>query len=259
MNEHKNYLTTGFEAVNAIRPLLKKNFGNPARVEQKSDGSLVTNIDPEAEKIVRNILHKKFPEHGILGEEIPAMNKDSEFQWIIDPIDGTKQFIRGIPVYGSILALYKNGEPILGIIDVPETDSRYHALKGQGAYWNGKQIHIKDLPQNEVQSGCLAVSTRLGFKKIGAEKEYDELCQTHPEIMTLPNCYGHGLAARDVVTAMINFNINLWDIAATKILIEEAGGKFAVRKRGDKYDMICGKPTVVDWLLNHFEIVPTGL
>ena len=75
----------------------------------------------------------------------------------------------------------------------------------------------------------------------------------------LPNCYGHALAARGAATAMVNFNISLWDIAATKIIVEEANGKFAIRKRGDRYDMICGKPSVVDWLLDHFEMVPTGL
>lgn len=259
MHTTETYLTVAFQALDSIRPLLKENFGKPDKVKCKADGSLVTNVDPEAERMVREILQKHFPEHGILGEELESVNPDVSLQWIIDPIDGTKDFIHGIPVYGSILALYENGEPLLGVIDVPETDNRYHAIKGSGAFWNGSPIEIENCELKDVQEGILAVSSRSGFLKCGEEDAYDRLCQTHPGVLMLPNCYGHALAARGAATAMVNFNISLWDIAATKIIVEEANGKFAIRKRGDRYDMICGKPSVVDWLLDHFEMVPTGL
>lgn len=248
----KKYLTVALKAVEKIRPLLQENFGNPDTVEYKEDGSFVTNVDPEAEKIVRDVIRSHFPDHGILGEEIEQENPNAELKWIIDPIDGTKQFIRGIPVYGCIIALYKNEQPLVAVIDVPETGSLYHAIKGEGAYLNGKKITIDDVSEDEVLEGCLAVSGRSGFLKTGVQEAYDELWKIHPEVMTLPNCYGHGLAVEGVVTAMVNFNISIWDIAATKLLVEEAGGKFFVRKRGEKYDMICGKKAVVNWLVKHF-------
>ncbi len=255
----QDYLAVAFEALDAIRPILKKNFGKPERVERKPDGTLVTNVDSEVETMVRDIIKKHFPTHGILGEELAPENPDSEFQWIIDPIDGTLHFIHGVPVYGAIIALYQNGTPLLGTIDVPETGSRYHAVKGAGAFLNGTPMHIADCAETEVLDGLLGVSSRYGFVKSDTSEAYDKLCQTHTGALMVPNCYGHGLAASGAVTAMVNFHLSLWDIASTKILIEEAGGKFAVRKRGDLYDIICGKPTVVNWLLKHFEMEDTGL
>lgn len=104
------------------------------RVTYKPDNSPVTRADIEAEKLIRKIITKNFPDHGIIGEELPAVNPDAKFKWIIDPIDGTKEFVRGIKTWSVLLALLENTKPVIGVAYYPYSDEIFVAQKGEGGF-----------------------------------------------------------------------------------------------------------------------------
>lgn len=228
-------------------------------VQKKSDGTLVTDVDPQAEKIIRELIQGQFPGHGILGEELGQQNPDSDFQWVIDPVDGTKDYIHGIPNYGCIITLPHKGEPIVGVIDNPETNDRYYAVKEEGTFWNGQRLKLEDIEKGEIDQQIISLSYRSGHVRAGYAEQYDTFFKQYHNATTLPNCFAHGLVARGALGGMANFDLNLWDIVATKLMIQEAGGKIVIQKREnpkgyDYYDVIFGKFSVVDYLVEHFGI-----
>ena len=126
------------------RSFIRQSILTKPKIEYKIDGSPVTNFDKELEVILRRYIHDKYPEHGIIGEELPAVNPSAEFIWLLDPIDGTLAFLTGIPVYGTLISLLHNGFPILGIIDIPMTGDRWIGQKNKKTLHNGRFIKTSD-------------------------------------------------------------------------------------------------------------------
>ena len=252
------YLDFALEIIKKTRVLIKNK--RKFTISKKSDASMVTEVDREVELLVRSEIERKFPEHGIVGEEFGIKNKESEYQWLIDPIDGTRSFCKGIPLYGTILALHYKGTPLVGVIDHPDLDTCYYAVKNGGAFCNGEKIKINDVAPSEFEEEIIATSDRKHFKNVGAMTAYESLLAKHSLVRTIPDCFGHTLAVKGAVGAMIDFNISAWDVAATQILVEEAGGTFLVIKKfklpnGElKYNIICGKPIIVSWLVDIFRV-----
>ncbi len=222
------------------------------RKRLKPDGSYVTDADLEAERVLRAAIAKRFPDHGILGEELPPRNPDAEFQWILDPIDGTLSFTHGIPFYGTIIGLRRRGRPVAGLIDHPGLGLCYSAAVGQGAYRNERRLRIRDLASPaDLEREVIAVGDRSRFVICGAQRPFDALMRRYPVVRGYADCLGHTLAAEGSVAAMVDYGIKLWDIAATQVLCEEAGGAFRVaykqsRKDGPThYGIVCGKPRAV--------------
>lgn len=231
---------------------------------KKADQSFVTEVDLAVERQLRDDLASRFPSHNILGEEMDQLDRGSEFQWIIDPIDGTLSFARDIPLFGIILGLYYRGEPLLGLIDHPALGQSYSAGRGLGAFCNERRLKIEDLaPGTPVTNELIAAGDRLQFSRSGLEPVFDRLATGHPRLRTYADCFGHTLCAQGSVGAMVDFGLRLWDISATRVLIEEAGGMFRAveRREGPEgytvYHMVCGKPRVVAWVLE--QIAATGL
>lgn len=223
-------------------------------VRVKSDRSFVTDADTAVEKVLRKAILERFPEHGIIGEEFPARNPSAEYQWIIDPIDGTLSFTRGIPLYGCILALHHRGKPLVGVIDHPGLGTRFHAALGLGCYADGKRVRLKDLPSAaQVENELIAAGDRSQFLRTGDSARFNRLTRSHPQVRIYADCFGHTLAVSGAVGAMVDFGVKIWDISATQLMIEEAGGRFEIVKRqkypgGMNYGVIFGKPKVVAWL-----------
>jgi len=240
--ELKNYLKLAHSIQDEIRIFLLEKVNGDLKINEKLDHTVVSEADLAAEELIRDRILEHYPEHGILGEEFPPVNPESDWQWIIDPIDGTQDFIMGIPAYGSILALHYKGTPVLGMIDVPETKDRYHAIKGGGAFWNKKEIHIKDLNSRSP----LILSNYSCFKTEAEQKTFHNFFKKDRRVLIYPNCAGHGLVARGAAAAMVDLDISLWDIAATQIIIEEAGGQFYSEKVGEKFNIIFGNQRLVD-------------
>ena len=124
------------------KQILKKNYFKKFQIEEKSDGSLVTNIDKEIETRFRELLKKKFPDHGVIGEEFGKDKDKNEYTWVIDPLDGTHSFISGKPLFGTLICCIKNEEPQIGVIDIPIMNQRWYGGKKLGVKLNGKKCKI---------------------------------------------------------------------------------------------------------------------
>lgn len=247
-----DYLAFGLQTLTKTRSFILEKCRTGFHVATKEDDTLVTEVDRETEQLMRREIEQHFPQHGIIGEEFGSTNENAEFRWYLDPIDGTLSFSHGIPLYGTLLALYQGETPLVGIIDHPGLGLCYYASKGQGAFCNGEKITLTDT--SNLDEEIIATGDRWQFAKTGTLEAYKALLEQHKLVRTVPDCFGHTLAAKGAVGAMLDFHINAWDIAATKILIEEAGGKFLPLKKtelpdgGVKHNIICGKPKVVEWL-----------
>jgi fructose-1,6-bisphosphatase/inositol monophosphatase family enzyme len=244
--------------------LVRQHVAAGFEIWKKPDQSFVTEVDLAVERQLRHDLAQRYPAHNILGEEMDHLDRGSEFQWIIDPIDGTLSFARNIPLFGIILGLYYRGEPLLGLIDHPALGLTYSAGRGLGAFRNEQRLRVQDVaPGTPITDELIAAGDRLQFSRTGLESIFDRLATGHPRLRTYADCFGHTLTAQGSVGAMVDFGLRLWDISATRVLIEEAGGVFrAVERRAGEdnhtvYHMVCGKPRVVGWVLD--QIAATGL
>jgi inositol-phosphate phosphatase/L-galactose 1-phosphate phosphatase/histidinol-phosphatase len=130
----------------AARPIAARYFRTPVTVDDKADQSPVTIADREAETAMRTLLDNRVPQHGVFGEEHGAVRTDAEFVWVLDPIDGTKAFITGLPIFGTLIALLHRGVPVLGIIDQPISKERWVGVVGQGSTLNGRPIKVRACP-----------------------------------------------------------------------------------------------------------------
>src|SRR3990167_2758131 len=135
-------LDVAIDAAKQAGDLALKYFKTQPKVSYKADKSPVTRADIEAEKLIRKILSKNFPDHGIIGEELPPVNPGAKYQWVIDPIDGTKSFVRRLPFWSTLLALLQNGEPIIGISYSPCDNEMFTAEKDKGTFLNCKRQRV---------------------------------------------------------------------------------------------------------------------
>ena len=198
-------------------------FMKDVEVDRKEDDTPVTIADRKAEEYIRRRIEEEFPAHSILGEEEGESAGESAYRWIIDPIDGTQSFIRGVPLYTVLLALEYEGEPQIGIVHVPHLRETVSAATGVGSFYNGKQCHVsetKTLAEAWVQVTDYADLTRR-------RPEFAErLLADSYSCRAWGDAYGYLLVATGRVDVMIDPIMNIWDIAPLKPIITEAGGVF---------------------------------
>ncbi len=212
------------KVVKASERITLKYFNSHLKVGYKSDNSPVTIADKSCEKFVVNELSKKFPRHSFYGEEFggETASRESGFRWIIDPIDGTRNFTRGIPYWGTLCGLELDGEIVAGIMALPAIKETYYAFRGHGAYKNGKRVRVskvKELEKSTIVFGGL--NYFLGTKY---ESGFDEIIRTAYHDRGFGDCFGYTFVAAGSAEAMIDPIVSPWDVAAIKIIIEEAGG-----------------------------------
>ena len=196
-------------------------FGKPIQVERKGDDSPVTIADRRAEELIRDEIERRFPDHGILGEEGGASRPEADFQWIIDPIDGTKSFIRGVPLYGVLIALEERGASRLGVIHLPALDQLFSAETGGGARCNGEIINVAEA-ERHAETAVLVTSPSRMLKE---RPEFFHACaERFPLLRGWGDCYGYTLVASGRAQVMLDPAMNHWDMAALRPIIEEAGG-----------------------------------
>ncbi len=193
-------------------------------IDLKEDRSPVTIADRKAEEILRKKISQHFPEHGIIGEEFGSNNSDAEWVWTIDPIDGTRSFVRGLPLFASMIALLHKGEPVLGIIELPALGETAWAVKGKGAFANGKPLKVSSQPR--LKGAFVAVADHYCFRSEKCTFLYNRLNQEAGIVRTYPDAFGHLMAIRGVVDVMVDPLAKIWDYAPCKILVQEAGGRF---------------------------------
>ncbi len=190
-------------------------------VEWKADDSPVTAADREAEQLLRTALLTAFPDDAFLGEEHGERPGASGYRWIIDPIDGTRNFMRGIPIWGTLVGLEYRGEVIAGIVEVPALGQRYRALRGDGAYRNDRRIRVSGVGELASATSLCTTMTlrpevRAAILRLGDRTQI---------LRGYGDFYGYMLVASGNAELHVEQGAHPWDLAATQAIVEEAGGR----------------------------------
>ncbi len=209
--------------IDRSRNLILQHFNSTREFKIKPDGSPVTLADLEAEDLLRELIRSHYPSHGVIGEEHGSDNPGAEFQWTIDPVDGTQNFAAGIPTFGTLLGIRYQGKAVLGIIDHPALDIRYAGAIGLGVTCNGKPVgNDRRISAYEV----IASGTRSGYLRSGKGDIFDRLLAQFPDTRIYYDCFAHGLAISGALAAMVEYNVRIWDLTPVECLIQEAGGVY---------------------------------
>jgi histidinol-phosphatase len=211
------------EAAERAGQLALQYFDVGLAVEWKQDHSPVTIADREAEALLRTTLLGKFPGDGFLGEESGDTPGSSGFRWIIDPIDGTRSFVRGVPLWATLVGLEHQGEQIAGVAVVPALGQTYRALRGDGAYRGNRPIHVSDV--GTLAEAHLFYSSITWFMKAGCEATFLNLVRQTQRQRGFGDFYGFVLVAQGSGELMIEQGCHAWDLAALQVILEEAGGR----------------------------------
>jgi len=224
-----------------------KWFRSNLSVETKSDLSPVTIADRRVEEILRKNISKFYPSHGIIGEEFGEDTNKSEWVWTIDPIDGTRSFIRGLPLFASLIALLHKGEPVMGVISLPALGETAWAVKEKGAYCGNQRLLVSE--HSSIKNSFIGTADLYCFKEKKCLKLLNQLKREAKIVRTYPDAFGHLMAIRGAIDVMVDPWANIWDFAPCKIIVQEAKGKFSNftgnKARIDAGNAISGNPRLV--------------
>jgi histidinol-phosphatase len=216
-------LEAAIAAARAAGEVALKYFRTALTVERKADHSPVTVADRECEQRILDVLGDAFPDYGFVGEEL-GTRPGAGARWIVDPIDGTKSFIRGIPYFATLIGLEEEGEITLGVIYAPAVDDLLYGQKGQGAFDRSGRLRVSDratLAESMIVFGGLNVLRRHGYWRA-----FERLVEGTARQRGYGDYFGHTFIARGQAEVMLEVDLQPWDMAALKIIIEEAGGRF---------------------------------
>ena len=192
--------------------------------EWKADASPVTVADRQAEEKIRQRIAEKFPDDGIIGEEFGDKQAYSGRRWIIDPIDGTKSFIQGVPLYGVLIGVEEDGEMVAGVVYMPALDEMVWAANGLGCRWNGRLAKVST--ENKLDAACLCFTSATAFGRNERAAAWQRLVSSSRIQRGWGDCYGHILVATGRAEASFDPIMNPWDCAPLLPILKEAGGTF---------------------------------
>jgi histidinol-phosphatase len=217
-------LRTALEAAGRAADISRGYYAGNFTVETKADRTPVTQADIECEQAIREIILARFPGHGFYGEETGRTDSDSEFMWLVDPIDGTKGFVRQYPFFSTQIALIKGSEIVLGVSSGTMMDELAWAEKGKGAWLNGSRLQVSDITDADraaVSTGNLkSLAKSEGWGRLG------EILAVADRTRGYGDFYHYHLLAAGKIEAVIESDVNILDIAALSIIVTEAGGVF---------------------------------
>jgi myo-inositol-1(or 4)-monophosphatase len=220
-------------------------------VETKSDGSPVTEADRAAERAMRAHFAEVTPEIGVVGEEYGGEAAGGR-HWLLDPIDGTIAFSRGIPLFSTLVALVEDGEPVLGVIDLPVLGERYVGWKGGGCRRNGRPTRVSD--ESDLAKAIVSHGDPYTFELFGRRDVYEAMVERCPLLRGYSDAFGHALVLGGGVGAMVDLQLNAWDAAPTQVLVPEAGGRcVTLPPHEGALGLVFGSPALVDALLELVE------
>jgi myo-inositol-1(or 4)-monophosphatase len=223
-------------------------------VDWKADATPVTYADRKAEQVMRQMISREFPDHGIIGEEFAAVNEQARYTWVLDPIDGTRAFAAGCPLFGTLICLCDVGKPLWGALHLPVTGQLYIG-NGDQCWRNGKIVSLPD-DAKELKE-CFLVTTdpkgaelRKGDRGAG----WDRLLASSGQFRSWGDCYGYALLLGGGVDIMIDPILNLWDIAALLPILRGAGLQVSSWSGGDPmdcptYSLVAARPAVHESVL----------
>jgi histidinol-phosphatase len=218
------FLSTALEAARAAADVIKRYYQRNLAVTIKSDKSPVTQADVETEQVIRSILGKQFPQHGFYGEETGQSALDAEYLWLVDPIDGTKAFVREYPMFSTQIALMHREKLILGVSSAPVYGEIAYAEAGKGAWLNNQPIKVSDIDSID---GCAISAGNLKTLANSAHwSSYGKLVARAHRIRGYGDFLHYHLLAAGKIDVVIESDVNILDIAALAVIIEAAGGTF---------------------------------
>ena len=230
----------------AIRPWYRARLD----AETKGDLSPVTEADWAAEQAMRTLLGERFPEHGILGEEAGLIRPEARLRWVLDPIDGTRAFITGRPLFGTLVALMDGDEPLLGVLDQPILGERWIGVRGQPTRFRGAYGRAGCRPcagLAEAELGCTTPAMFTGARRSAFARLQGSVLRT----TWGGDCYGYGLVALGMLDVVAEADLKVWDWAALVPIVEGAGGRMvgwdgvALRPGGDGRALAVGDSRLV--------------
>tara|TARA_B100001123_G_C15044637_1_gene920979 strand:+ start:117 stop:905 length:789 start_codon:yes stop_codon:yes gene_type:complete len=231
------YVEFANELADISGEVIKKYFRTKIEFEDKVDSSPVTIADKNTELLLRQMIIDKYPEHDILGEEFDSKHSGSKMQWILDPIDGTRSFILGLPIFGTLISLLENGIPILGVINIPITGERWVGYKKNNSIFYSKNetksIRCEVSKQKSISNASLVATDPGMFSNL--QKPYFDLVTRKVKMVRFGgDCYSYGLLASGFIDLIIEANMKIFDVMALVPIIQEAGGKITDWK-GDNF------------------------
>lgn len=218
MNE---LLTFAREIAESAGKITLQYFQKDILTEHKADGSPVTIADRETEQWIRAEISRHYPTHGIIGEEGGEKHSTAEYTWVIDPIDGTKSFVTGIPFYTVLIALLKDDKPILGVIHAPAMQQTVWAAEGTGTFCNGQRVQVRT-ERNMTEALFLTTDPAVLFQQHAQFTQ--RIFQSVGLCRTWADAYGYLLLATGKADIVIDPLMELWDVAALIPIVREAGG-----------------------------------
>ena len=227
-------LGAAVEAARAAGEIALRYYRGGFEVTIKPDQTPVTQADREAERAIAAILGRAFPDWGFLGEEFGEQGA-KDVRWIVDPIDGTKNFVRGIPVWAVLIGLEEHGEITTGVVLNPVTGDLFTARKGEGAFANGERIRVSTCER--MKDAALLHSGLKLLREAGWWDGFLRLVDAAGRTRGFGDYYGYGLVAEGKAEVYVEVDLKPWDIAPVKILVEEAGGRLTD---------FSGRPTIYD-------------
>lgn len=209
------------ELADASRALIRSRFRRNAEVEMKPDNTPVTATDLEVETLIRGMIADRYPTHGVIGEEHPASAASADHVWVIDPIDGTRSFIAGRPVFGTLIALTVDTVPVLGVVDIPITQERWVGAKGHATLLNGKAASTRKCP---ATAGAILLATSPEYLDGDAARPFANVADAARFTIYDAGTQAYGLVASGHADMMIAARYGIVDYLAAVPVIEGAGG-----------------------------------
>lgn len=236
------------QAADRARAEVLPRFRN-VRVETKADGSPVTEADRAAEGAIRAVLRDAYPDFGVRGEELDdEAGVAGRPTWVVDPIDGTIAFARGIPCFATLIALVEDGETTVGVLDLPALDERYVGWRGGGCWRDGERVRAST--STDLASALVSHGDPLFFELCGMRGVYDRIQEVCGRTRAYTDAFGHAMALGGGVDAMVDLHLNEWDLAPSRLLAREAGGGwFELTLPGGSLGCVLGSSALVDQLV----------
>jgi histidinol-phosphatase len=196
-------------------------------VDTKPDLTPVSEADRAVEERVRRHLARARPDHGVLGEEMgdqPGAAAGSDWRWVVDPIDGTKNYVRGVPVWATLIALQTGARTVVGVVSAPALGRRWWAARGEGAYADGDRIRVSEVAT--LADASLSYASLSGWEAAGRGEAFLALTRRFWRTRAYGDFWSHVLVAEGAVDVAAEPDVTLWDLAALQVIVEEAGGRF---------------------------------
>ncbi len=236
-----NFVPLAHQLADRSAGVIRRYFRAHANNEDKADASPVTIADREAESVMREIIGRSYPNHAILGEEHGASDSNSDFCWVLDPIDGTKNFMTGQPIFGTLIALLYQGIPIIGIINQPISNERWVGIKGHPSHFNNAPAHVRPAPS--LSKAMMSTTSPYLFKG-DRKKHFAALRKAVRYTIYGSDCYAYAMLASGHLDLVVESGLKSHDVMALIPVIEGAGGIVTdwqghpITLRHDSIDMI---------------------